>query len=161
MTTLARDRRSFLAYFSSLGLSSTLLPGVLWAKVEEQKPERISKEMLRAAASVAGVQFTEQQFDRMLKEVNENLSKYDEIRKVELDNSVAPPLYFNPIVPGMKIERTKRAFRMSEAPKLSRPRGGSRDCFRPLSRAVAWDSVRDKGPGGGARLSDYVGRTAV
>src|SRR5712664_3516155 len=133
MTTFARDRRSFLAYFSSLGLSSTLLPGVLWAKVEEQKPERISKEMLRAAASVAGVQFTEQQFDQMLKEVNENLSKYEEIRKVELDNSVAPPLYFNPIVPGMKIERTKRAFRMSEAPKLSRPHNLEEVAFWPAT----------------------------
>jgi Asp-tRNA(Asn)/Glu-tRNA(Gln) amidotransferase A subunit family amidase len=122
MTTSSRDRRSFLAYFSSLGLSSTLLPGVLWAKVEEERPERISKEMLRAAASVAGVQFTEQQFDRMLKGVNENLGKYDEIRRVELDNSVAPPLYFNPIVTGMKIDRAKRTFRMSEALKLSRPK---------------------------------------
>jgi Asp-tRNA(Asn)/Glu-tRNA(Gln) amidotransferase A subunit family amidase len=133
MTTLARNRRSFLAYFSSLGLTSTLLPGVLWAKVEEQKPERISKEMLRSAASVAGVQFTEQQFDRMLKEVNENLGKYNEIRKVELDNSVAPPLHFNPIVPGMKIERTKRAFRMSEAPKLSRPHNLEEVAFWPAT----------------------------
>src|SRR4030088_1218647 len=133
MTTSARDRRSFLAYFSSLGLTSTLLPGVLWAKVEEQKPARISKEMLRAAAAVAGAQFTEQQFDRMLKGVNENLGKYDEIRKVELDNSVAPPLYFNPIVPGMSIERTKRAFRMSEAPKLSRPQNLEDVAFWPAT----------------------------
>ena len=34
------DRRSFLAYFSSLGLSSTLFPGVLWAKLEETKASR-------------------------------------------------------------------------------------------------------------------------
>jgi Asp-tRNA(Asn)/Glu-tRNA(Gln) amidotransferase A subunit family amidase len=78
--------------------------------------------MLRAAASVAGVQFAEQQFERMLKGVNENLGKYDEIRKVELDNSVAPPLYFNPIVTGMKMDRAKRGFRVSEAPKTSRPK---------------------------------------
>src|SRR5258708_14526022 len=89
MTTLVRDRRLFLAYFSSLGLTSTLLPGVLWAKVEEEKPARITKEMLRVAASVAGVQFTEQEFERMLQGVNDNLGKYEEIRKVELDNSVA------------------------------------------------------------------------
>src|SRR5258707_9545496 len=131
MTTLVRDRRLFLAYFSSLGLTSTLLPGVLWAKVEEQQPERISKEMLRAAASVAGVQFTEQQFERMLQGVNDNLGKYEEIRKVELDNSVAPPLYFNPIVPGMKIERTKRVFRVSEAPRVSRPQNLEDVAFWP------------------------------
>jgi hypothetical protein len=44
----------FLLIFPAWELTSTLLPGVLWAKVEEQKSARISKEMLRAAASVAG-----------------------------------------------------------------------------------------------------------
>src|SRR5258708_8736259 len=87
--------------------------------------------MLRMAASVAGVQFTEAQFERMLQGVNDNLGKYEEIRKVELDNSVAPPLYFNPIVPGMKIERTRRAFRVSEAPKLSRPHNLEEVAFWP------------------------------
>ena len=63
-----QDRRSFLAYFSSLGLSSTLFPGVLWAKIEEKKVASrphagrasqieqasdvvITKEMLRDAAA--------------------------------------------------------------------------------------------------------------
>jgi hypothetical protein len=156
MTTLARDRRSFLAYFSSLGLSTTLLPGVLWAKVEEEKPERISKEMLRSAASVAGVQFTEQQFDRMLKEVNENLGKYNEIRKVDLDNSVAPPLYFNPIVPGMRIERTKRAFRMSEAPKLSRPHNLEEVAFWPAAHLAAL--IRTKQVSSEELTQMYLGR---
>jgi len=156
MTTLVRDRRSFLAYFSSLGLSSTLLPGVLWAKVEEEKPERISREMLRAAASVAGVQFTEQQFDRMLKEVNENLSKYEEIRKVELDNSVAPPLHFNPIVPGMKIERTKRAVRMSDAPKLSRPHNLEEVAFWPATHLAVL--IRTKQVSSEELTQMYLGR---
>src|SRR5258708_39903721 len=113
MTTLVRDRRLFLAYFSSLGLTSTLLPGVLWAKVEEEKPARITKEMLRMAASVAGVQFTEAQFERMLQGVNDNLGKYEEIRKVERDNSLPPPLYFNPILAGMRISRPSRALCVS------------------------------------------------
>ena len=33
---LATTRRRFLAYFSSVGLSPTLLPGVLWAQVQEE-----------------------------------------------------------------------------------------------------------------------------
>jgi Asp-tRNA(Asn)/Glu-tRNA(Gln) amidotransferase A subunit family amidase len=156
MTTSSRDRRSFLAYFSSLGLTSTLLPGVLWAKVEEERPERISKEMLRAAASVAGVQFTEQQFDRMLKGVNENLGKYDEIRRVELDNSVAPPLYFNPIVTGMKIERAKRTFRMSEAPKLSRSQNLEEVAFWPATHLA--ELIRAKQVSSVELTEMYLGR---
>ncbi len=30
-------RRRFLAYFSSVGLSSTLLPGVLWAQIQDEE----------------------------------------------------------------------------------------------------------------------------
>ena len=116
------DRRSFLACFSSLGLTSTLFPGVLWGKIAEQKSTAITKDLLRAAATVAGVEFTDEQLDRVLLGVNQNLLKYRELRKVPLDNSVAPPLYFNPIVAGTKLDRTKRGFQMGAAPRVTRPR---------------------------------------
>ena len=128
------DRRSFLAYFSGVGLSSTLFPGVLWGKLEEQKAATVTKEMLREAAAVAGLTFTDQQLDRMLGGVNKNLAHYEEVRKVPLDNSVAPPLYFNPIVPGMKIDRTKHAFRPSAAPRVTRPKNLEAAAFWPLTQ---------------------------
>src|SRR5579859_4855114 len=127
------DRRSFISFFSSLGLAPTLFPGVLLGKLEEQKSPTITKELLRAAAAVSGVQFTDQQFDAMLAGVNENLAKYQSLRKTALDNSVAPPLYFNPIVPGMKIDRTQRAFQMSAAPHLSRPQNLEEVAFWPVT----------------------------
>src|SRR5271169_6423723 len=112
------DRRSFLAFFSGLGLSSTLFPGVLWAKLETHSsadPPRppITKSMLREAATVAGTSFSDQQLDRMLDGVNKLLPVYNDLRQVQLYNSVAPALYFNPIVPGIKIDRTKRSTRAS------------------------------------------------
>jgi len=116
------NRRAFLAYFSGLGLGSTLLPGVLWGKLQEQTPPTITNEMLRDAAAVAGLTFTDQQLDAMLSGVNKNLPHYEQLRKIHLDNSVAPPLYFNPVIPGMKIDRTKRDFRMSAPPQVARPR---------------------------------------
>ncbi len=58
--------------------------------------------MLREAAAVAGLSFTDSQLDRMLEGVNKLLPVYDDLRKVQLDNSVAPALYFNPILPGHK-----------------------------------------------------------
>ncbi len=145
------DRRSFLAYFSGLGLSSTLFPGVLWAKLAAQtsppqnpKPQQpasatITKSMLREAATVAGLSFTDSQLDHMLEGVNKLLPVYDDLRKVQLDNSVAPALYFNPILPGIKIDRTKRAMRRSapepvESPEESRRRGLlARDATRGIN----------------------------
>lgn len=118
----APDRRAFLGYFSGLGLGSTLFPGVLWGKIQEEKPAAITKDMLRDAAAVAGLAFTDQQLDAMLDGVNKNLSHYEKLREVQLDNSIAPPLFFNPVVPGMKIDRTRRDFRTSAAPRVTRPR---------------------------------------
>ena len=115
------DRRSFLGYFSALGLGATLFPGVLWGKLQEQKPPRVTKQMLREAAAVAGVEFNEHQLDIMVEGVNKNLPRWAELRKIALDNSVAPPLYFNPVVPGMKIDRTRRPVRTSASPRVSRP----------------------------------------
>jgi Asp-tRNA(Asn)/Glu-tRNA(Gln) amidotransferase A subunit family amidase len=128
------DRRALLAYFSSVGLSSTLFPGVLWGKLDEQKAATVTKEMLREAAVVAGLTFTEQQLDRMLEGVNKNVSLYEAVRKVPLDNSVAPPFYFNPVVPGMKIDRAKRRFRRSASPRVTRPTNLEAAAFWPVTQ---------------------------
>ena len=54
------DRRAFMAYFSSIGLGSTLLPGVLWAQIQgQQQAPEITKEMIASAEEVAGVQFSD------------------------------------------------------------------------------------------------------
>ncbi len=128
------DRRSFLAYFSGLGLAPTLFPGVLWGKLEEEKTASVTKEMLRDAAAVAGITFTGEQIDRMLEGVNKNLAHYEELRKVPLDNGVAPPLYFNPIVPGMKIDRAKRTFHAGRPPHATRPRNLEGAAFWPVTK---------------------------
>ena len=51
------DRRAFMAYCGSLGLGSTLLPGVLWGKVAAGA--EITKETIAAAEEIAGVSFTD------------------------------------------------------------------------------------------------------
>jgi Asp-tRNA(Asn)/Glu-tRNA(Gln) amidotransferase A subunit family amidase len=120
-TRITIDRRGFLDCFAHLGLSSTLYPGVLWAQIQQTEAPRITKEILRDAAAVAGMTFTESEFDAMLHAVNLNVGQLEQIRKVPLENAVAPPLYFNPLVPGMNIDRTKRLVRTSTLPRVTRP----------------------------------------
>jgi Asp-tRNA(Asn)/Glu-tRNA(Gln) amidotransferase A subunit family amidase len=136
------NRRSFLAYFSGLGLSATLLPNTLWGKIEEQHASIVTKEMLREAAAVAGLSFADPQIDQMLDDVNRNLARYADVQKIQLDNSVAPPLYFNPIVPGTKIDRTKRAFRASTSPKVTRPANLEAIAFWPVTQLA--ELIRSK-----------------
>ena len=37
MNAVTTSRRRFLSYFSGVGLTSTLLPGTLWARMQEQE----------------------------------------------------------------------------------------------------------------------------
>lgn len=112
MTSL--DRRSFIAYFSSVGLGSTLLPGVLWGIIQEQEEPRITKEMLDEAERIAGLEFTDEERDLMLQGLNSNLEAFETLRTVELPNDVPPALYFNPIPPGTTVERADVSTRRSE-----------------------------------------------
>src|SRR5688572_25508513 len=107
---VAPDRRRFLAYFSGVGLTSTLLPGVLWAQLEQSRTSRVSKEMLAAAETIAGMEFTDAERESMVQGLNENLERYDEVHKTPLRSVDAPAQQFSPILPGMTFDKTRRPF---------------------------------------------------
>ena len=115
------QRRQFLQYFASMGLSSSLLPGVLWAKLHEQGAQKITREMLLDAEEISGLHFTDVQRKMMLDGVNQNRDMYRELRQVHLDVSVPPAYHFSPILPGMRFDTVRRPFRMSEIGSLKKP----------------------------------------
>ena len=122
MTLVTRyDRRAFMAYFSSIGLGSTLLPGVLWAKVTEAGGE-ITKESITAAEEIAGVSFTDDQRQMMLRSIQQMRQSIDALHKVTLDNTVAPAIVFDPVPPGAVLP-TKKVEPMLRAhvPVMARP----------------------------------------
>jgi len=118
---LISDRRKFIGFFASLGLSSTLFPGVLWAQLQQKPSQKITREMLVAAEQLAGLHFTDAQREMMLAGVNDNAVFYDEIRRVHLEVTDAPALRFSPILPGMKFDKRNLPFRASTAPSVDRP----------------------------------------
>jgi hypothetical protein len=128
------NRRNFISFFATLGLSSTLFPGVLWAQVQEKKADAITKEMLAAAEQISGVHFTDAQREMMLEWVNDNHSLYTELSQVHLDVNVAPALHFNPILPGMKFNREQLPVQYSDAANLKRP--------KKLEEVAYWNIVQ-------------------
>jgi Asp-tRNA(Asn)/Glu-tRNA(Gln) amidotransferase A subunit family amidase len=128
------NRRDFISLFATLGLSSTLFPGVLWAQVQEKKADAITKEMLAAAEQISGVHFTDAQREMMLEWVNDNRNLYSELRQVHLDVSVAPALHFNPILPGMKFQKEQLPVQYSDATNLKRP--------KKLEEVAYWNIVQ-------------------
>src|SRR6267378_2771920 len=82
------DRRKFIAACSSLVLTSTLLPGVLWAMAEEKG--KITRDMIDHAAAIADVPIADNYKDAMLDTLNGYTQSYDAIYALKIPNSVAP-----------------------------------------------------------------------
>ncbi|HKR94060.1 MAG TPA: amidase family protein, partial [Candidatus Angelobacter sp.] len=108
------DRRAFIAVCSRLGLTSTLLPGVLWA-MAENKP-KVTKEMIDSAAKIADVPIADEYKDMMLEGLNGYVESFDAIYALHIKNEVAPAIIFDPVLPGMKFETARRPARISAAP---------------------------------------------
>jgi Asp-tRNA(Asn)/Glu-tRNA(Gln) amidotransferase A subunit family amidase len=120
-TDNAQSRRNFLTYFSSVGLSSTLLPGVLWGCMQETEDQEVTLAMTRAAAQVAGLDFNEEELEMIVDGVNQSFERFAEIRLTSLDNSVMPALHFSPVAPGMEFERVEGTLRVGPRSPVTRP----------------------------------------
>ncbi len=127
------SRRRFTAYFSSVGLASTLLPGILWAKVQETY-QPINKAVIREAEKMAGLEFTDEEREMMVEDLNEQAEAFETMRSIPLDNSVPPALHFSPILPGMTFSTEKRPMRMSEVTVSEAPGNIEEVAFWPVAR---------------------------
>jgi Asp-tRNA(Asn)/Glu-tRNA(Gln) amidotransferase A subunit family amidase len=131
--TLDETRRRFLSACSGIGLGGTLLPGVLWAQLQQDGAPKVTAEMLKGALAISGVTFSEDDQKSMLNAVNASLSRYEEIRNLHIPNNVAPPFYFSPLTPGMKVNRTREPLRFS-TPSVKRPANLEDAAFWPVAQ---------------------------
>src|SRR5690349_24989930 len=100
------DRRSFISYFSGLGLTSTLFPGVLWARLNAGAD--ITVDTIASAEEVAGLHFDPQERELMLDGLKQQEQRIEALHKIQLDNSVSPATRFDPVPPGKKLPRMAR-----------------------------------------------------
>jgi Asp-tRNA(Asn)/Glu-tRNA(Gln) amidotransferase A subunit family amidase len=128
-----QSRRKFFAYFSSIGLSATLLPEILWSKLQEDKEQKITKTMIQEAEKVAGLDFTEEERELMVEGVNSYLEAYEKLRTVTIENSVPPAIQFSPILPGMKFSKEKLPIRPSKVAIPGIPKNLEELAFLPVT----------------------------
>ncbi len=133
METTNQKRRRFIGFFSGIGLGSTLLPGALWAQLQQSGEPAITKPMLRDALALSGLSFDDKDQQSMLDAANQSLARYEEVRKLHIPNDVAPPFYFSAIVPGMKVNRTREPLHFS-APHVRRPANLEDAAFWPVTQ---------------------------
>ncbi len=95
---------------------SFLLGAFINAPDDPKKP--ITSEMIDVASRVIGLVFSPAERDSMLDNLESRRKDYDELRKIDLPNSVAPALYFNPIPAGFAMPTGVSSFRQSAPAKL-------------------------------------------
>ena len=142
------ERREFLAVLSAAGVGGGLFPGVLWARMQEA--DEITPEVVEEAEKLAGLSFTPEQREMMLRGLERNLEAYRTLRsEIEIPNGVAPALHFDPVPPGREVPRGSSRVRPSAPRSLPNPSRPEELAFASLaqlgelvrSRAVTSESL--------------------
>jgi Asp-tRNA(Asn)/Glu-tRNA(Gln) amidotransferase A subunit family amidase len=121
-----------MAYFSSIGLGSTLLPGVLWAKVVEGAD--ITASTIAAAEEIAGLKFDDAERAMMLDGIKQTQSRIEALHKIPMPNSISPAIVFNPVPPGKEIPRGPKLKMVRSRPTITRaPVDPDELAFLPVS----------------------------
>jgi Asp-tRNA(Asn)/Glu-tRNA(Gln) amidotransferase A subunit family amidase len=135
MSTSSYDRRDFIAYFGSVGLGSTLLPGVLWAQVQQQQGSEITKEMIAAAEEISGLKFSDDERTAMVRNLQQMRGTLQQLHKEPLDQSILPAIVFDPVPPGKELaKKTKMLMARSKVPLMSRPGSIEELAYAPVTQ---------------------------
>ncbi|MCH7491394.1 MAG: amidase [Gemmatimonadetes bacterium] len=130
------QRREMLKILGGLGVGSAVFGRALAARAEDEA--MVTKEMIKQAEWVAGLEFTDDERELMLEGMNEALGEYSRLRAVELANDVPPALSFYPSSPLEGGAATGRgAIGMTES---AAPQRGSSDedlAFAPVTELAA------------------------
>lgn len=153
------NRRRFLAVCSAAGVGGTLLPGVLLGMTSETQNgdggagvsggalQKITPEMIDAAAGIAGLRLTAEQKAMMLAGLTRQRDSVEVIRTLKMPDSVAPAFVFDPVPAGMKIETelqpVRDTMRMSASPDVSRLAATGAAADSEGSEDLAFASVRE------------------
>ena len=106
---------------------SPLLPAVLAcvlavsARAQTTNVPPITREDVRHAERIIGLDFSDAKIDLMLPTLQAQLRGFELLRKVPLTNSVVPAVLFNPLPVGFKFETARRAPRWSAPGKVKLP----------------------------------------
>ena len=145
---LDTSRRRFLTVSAAAGLGSTMLPGVLLALATQSanaqsSPDatapslpKITIEIIEQAAIIAGVRFTEEQRKVMIEGLTGQRDDVVEIRKLALQNSVAPSMVFDPVPAGAKLDTTRKPLKLGASPNIASVSVSNED-------QVAFSTVRE------------------
>jgi Asp-tRNA(Asn)/Glu-tRNA(Gln) amidotransferase A subunit family amidase len=121
-----------MAHFAGLGLGSTLVPGVIWARMQDQGTQRVTAAMVKDALRLQGVDVPDADIQAMVAGANQSLTRYEDVRKMHIPLDVSPPFHFSALAPGIEPNRNRLPFTISAAPGVKRPSNLEDVAFWPV-----------------------------
>ena len=149
-------RRRFIAHFASIGLGTTLVPGVLWARMQDAGTQTVTLAMVTEALQLSGIDLSEEDRQAMVESANRNLTQYKELHAVHVPNDVSPPFHFSPVVPGMTVDKARLPFKISKVPAMKRPAQLEDVAFWPVRHLA--ELIRTKQVSSVELTEMYLGR---
>lgn len=97
---------------------SFVLGAFVWPKIESNP---ITVAVVAEAQKIIGIEFTPAQRDSMLNTLNSQAKQYQDLRKLNMPNSVVPALNFNPTPIGFTPQDKTNGFRLSKISGVKLP----------------------------------------
>lgn len=119
---------------TSLCLASMAFGAFITKNLEN---ENITIDIVKKAEKIIDLEFTQAEADSMLVELNDTRKSFEEIRKVELRNEVAPALVFNPLPTGFEFEKGVSYFKASSISTISLPKDKNDLAFYSVRQLAA------------------------
>jgi Asp-tRNA(Asn)/Glu-tRNA(Gln) amidotransferase A subunit family amidase len=127
------NRRSFVKLIPALGaaaianpqlqvisaLAQTPSPTPLASPSPSPTPLRVTKDMLRGAEQLFGIELTDAQKQMALQNVNSNLERYETLRKISVPLDTEPATLFRPALPGKRFNVKAVTFKLSKIDRLN------------------------------------------
>src|SRR6266498_2902854 len=128
--TVSVNRRAFVKLVPALGAAALVAPHRSISSALAQGPSptpspspspaplRVTKDMLRQAEKLIGIELTDAQEAMALPNVNTNLERYETLRKIEIPLDTEPAILFHPALPGKKFKIKPAKIKFSKVPSL-------------------------------------------
>jgi Asp-tRNA(Asn)/Glu-tRNA(Gln) amidotransferase A subunit family amidase len=128
------SRRTLLSIAPAV---ATLIVSEAGLEAQQNAPSRVSKEQLKAALEILGLDFTEAQREQMLAGVNRALGSYEALRKVDVPLDTEPAFHFRPSLPGREPKPRASKFFPTKVMKLASFKDPEELCFLPVTELSA------------------------
>ena len=127
------NRRTFVKLIPALGAATVVVPHLQIVSALAQTPSptpmaspspsptplRVTKEMLRGAEQLFGIELTDAQKQMALQNVNSNLDRYETLRKINVPLDTEPATLFHPALPGKRFNVKAVTFKLGRIDRLN------------------------------------------